>query len=310
MDALVRARGLGYRYGSRTALHDADLDVGRGQIVGLAGPNGSGKTTLLKLLAGFLEPAEGELTVFGLRPFRDAPRMLRRVRFAFAPPALFERLTAREHLRHLAAIGGPVPGADEIEATLHAVGLERRADESVAGFSFGMRQRLVLAQALLPRPELLVLDEPNDGLDPLAVLELRALLVRLRDEHGMSVLLSSHLLLELEELVDHLLVLSEGETVFSGSPQQLTGVRARLRLTVRDVERALRLLRARGFEVFAGEGGELELEPESLTLGEAWELLREAGLDAYRVHRPALEEVLLDILRRRASPASSPGERA
>jgi len=305
-DALVRARGLGYRYGSRTALHDVDLELGPGEIVGLAGPNGSGKTTLLKLLAGFLRPAEGELLVLGRRPFRDAPRMLRDVRFAFAPPALLERLTAREHLRHLPAIGGPRPEPREIAATLSAVGLEERADESVAGFSFGMRQRLSLAQALLPRPRLLVLDEPNDGLDPLAVLELRALLLRLRDEEGMSVLLSSHLLLELGELVDRLLVLAEGETLFYGPPARLTGARAGVRLVVSDAGAALARLRARGLEVRAAAGGELELPPESLSLGEAHALLRDLGLESYRLHRPGLEEALLELLRARAGEGECP----
>ena len=209
----VEVRGARRSFGRRVALDDVSLVVGPGEIVGLVGPNGSGKTTLLRLISGFLRPDAGDVRVFAIDPFRDQPRVMERTRFAFAPPALFETLTAEEHLRYLASIranGMPPVSRTEIARTLETVGLADRAGDRVKTFSFGMRQRLALAQALLPTPKLLVLDEPTDGLDPLAVLELRDLLLRLRDEHGLAILLSSHLLMEVEELVDGMLVLSEG----------------------------------------------------------------------------------------------------
>ncbi len=217
----IRVSGANRRFAARVALDGVDLEVRPGEIAALIGPNGSGKTTLLKLVAGFLRPDSGEVRVFGLDPARERPAVMRRTRFAFAPPALFEALTAREHLVHLVGIGGGRAKASEIERALETVGLADRADERVRAFSFGMRQRLALAQALVPVPELIVLDEPTDGLDPLAVLELREVLRRLRDEHGTAVLLSSHLLVEVEELVDRLLVLHEGRELFGGSPAEL-----------------------------------------------------------------------------------------
>ena len=292
--------GVRRSFGARIALEGLDFGVEPGRIAGLVGPNGSGKTTLLKLLAGFLRPDAGELRVFGLDPFRDRARVMQRVRFAFAPPALFEALTAREHLTYLARLGGgSKPKSAELEEALQLVGLHERADEAVRSFSFGMRQRLGLAQALVPQPELLVLDEPTDGLDPLAVLELREILRRLRDEHGIAVLLSSHLLIEVDQLVDDMLVLREGSTVFRGTPAELRRGGEVLLVEVVDRELARTALRERGFEVKDRGAHALELESGALELDEAATLLASAGtkLTSFRLESPTLESALLAKLR-------------
>jgi len=296
----IAVRGLERRFGERIALDGVHLEVGPGEIVGLVGPNGSGKTTLLRVVAGFLRPYAGAVQVFGEAPFEKQALVMQRARFAFAPPALFERLTAREHLRYLSAIRRPsMPHASprDLDEVLDRVGLRERAEEPVGSFSFGMRQRLILAQALLPLPELIVLDEPTDGLDPLAVLELRKILERLRDEAGLAVLLSNHLLIEIEELVDHMLVLVEGRAVYRGSPESMVAGRHSIRLGVDDAGRGAQLLRERGLEV--GEVfGELELSSGALTLSDAADLFRGAGLElrSFREHVPSLEEALLERL--------------
>ena len=304
------------RFGSRTALDDVSLDVGPGELVGLVGPNGSGKTTLLKIVAGFLRPTSGEARVFGTDPFREQARVMERVRFAFAPPALFPRLTAREHLRHLAGLGaGRVPAAD-VDRALETVGLLDRADDRVAAYSFGMRQRLALAQALIPRPEFLVLDEPTDGLDPLAILEMRGVLERLREEHGTAILLSSHLLVEIESLVDRLLVLSEGNALFCGAPSELTQGGARLRLGVSDAAAARAALAERGIDATVsaharnGAREEVVLPVDALRLDDASELLGAKGvvLETYHVHRPTLEEALLEELLRNGNAPDAGGD--
>ena len=294
----VSVRALTRRFGRRTALADVDLEVAPGEIVGLAGPNGSGKTTLLKVLAGFLRPGEGQARLFDLDPWRDAPRIMRSARFVFAPPALFGSLTAAEHLRHLPRLGGARPTGRDVEATLARVGLEGRGGDRVRTFSFGMRQRLALAQALLPRPELLVLDEPTDGLDPLAVLELRRILSRLREEEGVAILLSSHLLLEIEELVDRLLVLRDGRPLFHGTPAEMVGPARELRLGVDDPVRAREVLAAHGHAAELRDGG-LALAAGGLDLEAARGLLGGAGLvlTSFSEHVPTLEEALLARLR-------------
>ena len=300
----LQLAGVTRRFGARTALAGASFEVGPGELIGLVGPNGSGKTTLLKVVAGFLRPDEGQARVFGLDPYRDQARVMERARFAFAPPALFAGLTGREHLVHLARIaapGSPRVTAAEIDRALETVGLAERGADRVAAYSFGMRQRLALAQALLPRPELLVLDEPTDGLDPLAILELRGVLVRLREEHGTAILLSSHLLVEIESLVDRLLVLSEGRTLFQGTPAELLEGGAHLRLRVSDVERARAALSEHGLrvEIAGGDGRELVLERGAVSLAEAAGCLAARGvaLEAFHEERPTLEDALLERLR-------------
>ncbi len=296
--AALLLEGLGRTFGTRRALWDVGLEMAPGEIVGLVGPNGAGKTTLIKLIAGFLRPDAGRVRVLGMCPRRRSRQVMERVRFAFAPPPLFEPLTAREHLVHLPRLGGTEVSRSEIDRALQVVGLDERADEPVRTFSTGMRQRLTLAQAILPMPELLVLDEPTEGLDPLAVLELRSLLVLLREEHNLTILLSSHLLVEIEELVDRMLVLSNGETLFLGTPGELTEHTARLRLKVDRAEAAQEAFGERGI-ASQMVGDELELALDGTDLEGARAILRARGLalTGFRTHRATLEEALLERLR-------------
>lgn len=311
----IEMRQVQHSYGARPALRGIDLLVAPGEIVGLVGANGSGKTTLLKILAGFLRPQAGEVRVFGLTPCTQAPQVMQHARFAFAPPALYGNLTAREHLQHLSRLQDadhPMPAVSdqEIDATLQRLGLADRADDRVRTYSFGMRQRLVLAQALLPRPRLLVLDEPSDGLDPVAVAELRNLLLELRREWGLSILLSSHLLEEIEQLVDRMLVLADGRVLFAGAPSELTKRYERFVLQAEPQPVALQVLRAAGL-VVAENNGLLEIDAEELTLQRVQEILEPAQvrLLAFHRNRPHLGAALLQTLQRGSEEAraASPG---
>ncbi len=303
---IIETTNLGRRYGARVALHGLDLTVRAGQIVGIAGPNGAGKSTLLQVLAGLIRPSAGGARVFGLDPWRDRAAVMQRARFAFAPPGLWGTLTAREHVVALAAIGRSPVAAAEVDTTLALVGLLARADDRVVTFSFGMRQRLALAIALLPRPELLVLDEPAEGLDPLAVLELRAILRRLRDEHGVTLLLSSHLLLELDALVDHLVVLDQGAVLCAGAPSKLRGLR-RVWLRVDDAVRAREVLATASVTCTADGDDALWLDAGAdVSLITAQALLSPAGVTVheYANRQPSLEQALLARLRAKgAQPA-------
>jgi ABC-2 type transport system ATP-binding protein len=295
--APVRARGLAKRFGRRTALAGVDLDVAAGEVVALVGPNGSGKTTLLRILAGLARASAGEARLFGLDPRVERAGVMRRARFAFAPPALFSGLSAREHLRALGGLGVPRdgrPARAAIEDVLALVGLHERADDRVDAYSFGMRQRLALAIALLPRPELIVLDEPADGLDPLAVLELGGILAGLARERGTTVLLSSHLLLEVGALADRLVVLREGGVLLAGRPAELVAETRRVVLVSDDVARAERALATRGIPC-ERRGAELLLAAGALTLDDAARLLAGAGarLTGFHVRAATLEEVVL-----------------
>lgn len=305
-DTVIEVRRLTKRFGRRTALENVDFELARGRIMALVGPNGSGKTTLLKLLAGFLKPSDGTARVFGLDPRCRRPEVMQHARFAFAPPALYDNLTAREILDALASLSiarsQPLepPSIDQV---LDIVGLTDRADDRLRVFSFGMRQRLALAQAMLPMPRLLVLDEPTDGLDPLAILELRGVLQRIRREHGVTILLSSHLLVEVDKLVDELLLLDEGRMLYRGSPGELRQKGRRLCLVVEGdgdaSSRAADLLRRAGLTPELRDDLGLLLPCGAITLGDAAELLSGGGvsLREFREETPSLEEALLARLR-------------
>ena len=295
----IRITNVARKFGEREALRGVSFELALGEIAGLVGPNGSGKTTLLKMLAGFLKADRGTVRLFGMEPFRHRAEVMRDARFVFAPPALFEPLTAREHLVHLGGLGAQQkPRASEVDRLIETVGLTGRADEPVDHFSFGMRQRLGLAQALIPKPKLLVLDEPTDGLDPLAIIELRQLLRRLRDEEGLAILLSSHLLVEVDQLVDDMLVLREGQAIFRGSPSELRGSGRYLALETSDDIGAERALLEAGHAVAIEQNGGLRLEVGAIELEQAATFLNAKSIHllSYRIERPTLEAALLERL--------------
>jgi ABC-2 type transport system ATP-binding protein len=202
------------------AVDGIDLHVERGEIFGVLGPNGAGKTTTMKMLATLLEPTSGTATVLGFDVVRDAREVRRRMGAVLSDGrSLYWKLTARENLEYFAALYH-VPPAEEkarIEAALAAVKLDDRADDYVERFSTGMRQRLVLARALLPDPELLLLDEPTVGLDPQSSRDLRD---RVRDlkEQGRTVLLTTHYMEEADQLCDRIAIVDHGRVVALDTP--------------------------------------------------------------------------------------------
>ena len=211
---LVRA--VSKSYAGRPALERVDLAVVPGSVHGLLGPNGAGKTTLLRLVFGLVAPDSGVVSAFGAPP---GPGALEGVGGFVETPAFYPYLSGRANLRLLARLDG-VGGPEGVESALRRVDLHGRAGERVAGYSFGMRQRLGIAAALLRRPRLLVLDEPANGLDPAGVRDLRALVRELADD-GAAVLLSSHDMTAVEELCDTVTVLAAGRVVYTGGLDQL-----------------------------------------------------------------------------------------
>ena len=314
-DSIVQLSSLTKRYGRRCAVNELNATLSSGHILGLVGPNGSGKTTLLKLLAGFLRPSSGSVRVFGLNPFRDRERVMLNTRFVFAPPALYANLTARETLHSLTRLGHhhhPDINTASFDRALRIVGLCDRGDDRIRVFSSGMRQRLALALALVPMPRLLVLDEPTDGLDPLAVLELRDLLLNLRDEHGVSIIMASHLILEVEKLVDRLVLLHEGRSLFVGPPSELTGDGRQTCLVIdgnqKDAARAAEMLRGAGLHPTSLDSNRITLPKKTLTLEEATSLLKRGGVRLVEFYQrtPTLEEAMLQRLRTAGAAVRTP----
>ena len=227
----IRTTGLTKIYGGRKAVDAAALSVPAGMITGFVGPNGAGKTTTLRMLLGLIRPTTGTGTVLG-GDIRHPSQYMDRVGALIEGPAFHPQLSGRRNLEVLATLGGiPTRRVDDV---LALVELTDRAGDLYKAYSLGMKQRLGVAAALLPNPELLVLDEPVNGLDPAGIIETRALLRRLRDE-GITIFVSSHLLSELEQVADWIVLIQEGRIRFQGAMGELlTGSRTTLLLTPED----------------------------------------------------------------------------
>jgi ABC-2 type transport system ATP-binding protein len=224
MTAVITTRGLVKRFGRLRAVDGIDLDVREGDIYGFLGANGSGKTTTVRMLLGLVLPTDGEIELLGARMPRAGRRVLPRVGALIEGPAHYGHLSGRENLRLLDASGPGGPRRtrrNRIEEVLEQVGLAGVGRRPVKAYSLGMRQRLGLAGALLRRPELLVLDEPTNGLDPQGIAEVRALLLDLH-RGGTTVFLSSHLLAEVEQLCTRVGVLDRGRLVLQDELARLT----------------------------------------------------------------------------------------
>ena len=211
--------GLTKRYGERAAVAELTVSVPRGVVAGFIGPNGAGKTTTMAMLLGLVRPTAGDGTVLG-QPIAHPERYLGRVGALIEGPALWPALSATENLRVLARLGGH--DETRIPELLALVGLADRAGDRFGRYSFGMKQRLGIAAALLGDPELLVLDEPTNGLDPVGITEMRDLIGRLSGGNR-TVLVSSHLLSELEHVCDWLLIIDGGRLVYAGEREGFSG---------------------------------------------------------------------------------------
>ncbi len=248
-DTLVlQTTGLLKRYGGTAVVDQVDLEVPRGAIYGFLGPNGAGKTTTIRMLLGLLAPDAGSVRVFGLPLATERARVLSRLGALVETPSLYPHLTGRENLevtRRLLAVGKTA-----VSRALESAGLSEAADRPVSGYSLGMKQRLGLALALLASPELLVLDEPANGLDPAGIQTMRATLKRLANDEGVTVFLSSHLLSEVEQLATHVGILGAGRLVFQGTRADLAArITPRLLLRTEPLEAVAALLRKTGYVV-------------------------------------------------------------
>lgn len=278
----------------QTAVRNLSLEVQQGSIYAFLGPNGAGKSTTIRMLLGLLRPSRGDIALFGLDLQRHRGEVLARTGSLVETPSLYEHLSARENLEIPRRILD-APRSD-IDRVLRIVGLEKASRNLVRTFSLGMKQRLGLAQAFLGQRELLILDEPTNGLDPAGIQEMRSLIRQLPAEYGVTVFLSSHLLTEVEQVATHVGMLSQGELVFQGSIGELERLRrARLRIGVSDIESALALLNRQGWEARPEDGCILASDIHvAAAMNRA---LVEAGFAVHQltVESASLEEVFLKM---------------
>ena len=230
-EVVLQTQGLTKRFRGRTAVNNLSLHVERGDIYGFLGPNGAGKSTTLRMLLGLIRPTAGkiEFPVHGLQ--WNYLRARSRIGAIIETPAFYENFSARRNLQLLASLSGGVL-SKTVDEVLEIVGLKERAHEPVKVFSYGMRQRLGIAQALLPTPQLIILDEPTNGLDPQGIQQTRQLIRRLRDDLRLTILLSSHLLAEVEQLCNRVGIINEGRLLYEGEPAALVAPTTKFKLKV------------------------------------------------------------------------------
>ncbi|MFJ9841875.1 ABC transporter ATP-binding protein [Kitasatospora sp. NPDC101155] len=298
-DDVIRTRGLTKRFrGGQLAVDGLDLAVPRGSVFGFLGPNGSGKTTTIRMLMGLIAPTSGVATVLGESMPQSVASVLPRVGALIEGPALYGFLSGRDNLVRFDSAdptADPRTRRQRVDTALERVGLSAAAGKKARAYSLGMKQRLGLASALLQPRELLVLDEPTNGLDPQGMREIRALVREVAAE-GTTVFLSSHLLDEIEQVCTHAAVMSRGRLVVQGTVAELAA-RAQGRLVVRtpDVAQAAKVLAAHQVgSLVPGEGrvdGELDAQGGDEVLPELCAALVEAGV---RVHGFGLERGTLE----------------
>lgn len=240
-EVILQTAALTKRYRRRTVVDCLALSVEPGDIFGFLGQNGAGKSTVIRMALGLVRPTRGRVLLFGHDMAKHPLRALGRVGAIVEAPAFYDNFSGYTNLRMLAAMSG---GArrNQIEETLDLVGLMPRAHDPVRTYSHGMKQRLGIAQALLPQPQFIILDEPTDGLDPQGIHEIRLLLPRLRDELGLTIMLSSHLLFEVERICNRVAIINEGRLLYQGAVESLFAEDQLMKITVAPLEAAWQLL--------------------------------------------------------------------
>ncbi len=293
----IETHGLSKHFGQRKAVDGLTISVPGGAITGFVGPNGAGKTTTIRLLLGLIRPSAGSATVLG-QAISHPRAYLPRVGALTESPAFYPSLSGRKNLEVLAQLGGHP--RSRIGQVLEIVGLSDRAKDQVGKYSLGMKQRLGVAMALLPDPDLLILDEPANGLDPLGIIEMRDLLRSLRDQ-GKTIFLSSHLLGELEQVADWLVMLNQGKAVFNGPARDLVDGRGELIVTAEEatqLELVARIAVTAGYTV-TPENGSLRITCPIEWAEALNRRAREAGATgiAIRAREASLEESFLAMLK-------------
>ncbi|MCX7569612.1 ABC transporter ATP-binding protein [Tumebacillus sp. DT12] len=293
---MIETKHLTRRYGTRVVVDDVNLQVKKGEIYGFLGPNGAGKTTTIRMLLGLIRPSAGEVLLFGRELSRHRMEVLGKIGSLVESPSYYGHLTGHENLQTIQKLLGLKK--NRIDEVLETVRLTKDAHRPVKGYSLGMKQRLGIAAALLRDPEMVILDEPTNGLDPAGIHEVRQLILDMPRQHGITVLVSSHLLSEIDQVATQVGIINGGRLIFQDSIDVLRREsRPRLRVVTERPGAAQMLLRGQGHaaEIEAGalwlEGGAAE------NIGAINRELVLAGHTVTRIEevKRSLEDIFLDL---------------
>jgi len=294
---IIETQGLIRRFGQLTAVNKVDLQVPEASVYGFLGPNGAGKTTTIRMLLGLIHPNAGMVTIFGKSIREDRLEVLGRLGAMVEQPSFYPHLTGRENLEIIRRLRGLQK--QSIAEALAIVKLEAAANRQAKHYSTGMKQRLGLAIALLGQPELLILDEPTNGLDPAGIHEMRDLIISLPEEFGITVFLSSHLLNEVEQVATQIGIIRKGELIFQGNPETLQAqLNESVVVSVDQPDIAKAVLAEAGWTVL--RNGSQKLCVSANGQSDAAMInsqLLIAGVSVYQIslERPSLEDVFLKV---------------
>ena len=296
MEYIVQTENLSKNFGKEQAVSNINLKIRKGEIYGFLGPNGAGKTTTIRMLLGLMKPSSGTIKIFQKDVARDRINILAKVGSLVENPSYYPHLTAYENLEALRKILG-VPKS-RIDEVLEIVRLKDAANKKVKGFSLGMKQRLGIAASLLHNPELLILDEPTNGLDPSGIIEIRNLLKRLPSEYGMTIIISSHLLSEIDQMATQVGIVSKGKMIFQDSIEAMRkSAQPKVFIKVNDAEKGWRSLVAHGIKAEHKEGLISLDECSDEKVAHIVQILVQEGILVYRVEeeKRSLEDIFLQM---------------
>lgn len=243
---IIKVRNLSKKFGAFEAVKNVSFTVHKGDVFGFLGPNGAGKSTTIRCLLSLISPDNGNIELFDKSLQRNRSEILANIGSIIEKPDFYKYLSAQKNLEIFARISGADVSKKEIHEMLDFVGLGDRAKHKVKGFSHGMKQRLGIAQTLLHKPELIILDEPTTGLDPQGIIEIRNLILRLKNEQNKTILLSSHQLSEIELIANRMVIINQGRSIVEGSVDELlNSEETMVRIEVDSVDSALELVRSR-----------------------------------------------------------------
>lgn len=303
MGIVITTDSLSKKYGKKYVVKDLDLQVPGGSIYGFLGPNGAGKSTTMKMLLGLIKPSKGEISVLGKKVNeKNRLSVLRNTGSLIEAPSYYGHLSGAENLEIICTLKN-VP-LSEIQRVLNIVRMEKQKDKKVAQYSLGMKQRLGLAAALLGNPKILLLDEPTNGLDPSGIQEMRELICSLPKEYGMTVLVSSHLLSEIDQMATHVGIINQGELIFQDTLSALhRHSRSRLRITTDNDAAALSVLLSFGLSA-SFEGKKLFLKStDNAAVIKAVNVLVQSGIGILRLseQQMSLEDIFLQLIGKQVS---------
>ena len=296
-DISLQTEELTKRFGAHTVVDRLTMRVERGDIYGFLGPNGAGKSTTLRMLLGLVRPTSGVIKFPVRASSWEYLRARSRIGAIIETPAFYENFSGRRNLQLLASLSGGVQ-TKRVEEVLEIVDLRERARDPVKVYSYGMRQRLGIAQALLPTPDLIILDEPTNGLDPQGIQQTRELIRRLRNELRLTVLLSSHLLTEVEQLCNRVGIIHEGRLLYEGGPGALVAPTNRFKVRVDNLSAAAELLtREPGVIVSQNGAAFLRIDADAEHIADVNALLVAHGIKVYELSpaQESLEEAFLRL---------------